>query len=506
MASPENEPGLIAEAQVQKLTTTSTEAQSNTPDEPLDGHDCFICEKPATWKSPLGDYWGCEDCRGDLEYNLEYYLTPQPLDPEVEQELTRLRTRDKARRLFNTENRPQVEPPEILTLRELLARPQPEITYRIEGLQPADTRVMFSAQYKAGKTTVRDNVTRALVDGDLFLGKFEVNTVDRVVILDFEMGGNQLAAWLADQGIEADDRVTVIPMRGKASTFDLLDEATLSEWAQRLAKFDYLILDPLRPILDALGLDEHRDGGRFLTAFDELCHEAGIPDSLIIHHMGHTAERARGDSRFRDWPDVEWQLVREDKEDPASPRYIKAYGRDVDFPESLLTYDETTRHLTVAGGNRKDAKAREAIPDILKLLENAEKPMSIRQIVEASGEGLTAPAHSRESIRRALRLRGPDGALNGAVKVTKGPRNATLFELTAPVRGSAPTEPRRSQLSAPVPIGTGALNTRSGEEAGGIDKPDPNQPVLDAFSVTETTDTTGSEEDDYSTPGVLRRR
>lgn len=211
----------------------------------------------------------------------------ETIDAEVSKELTRLRIRDKARRLFDAENKGEVEPPEILTLRELLARPQPDVAWRLAGFQPANTRVMLSAQYKAGKTTLVGNLVRSPVDGDPWLGRFEVAAVGRVVILDFEMGENQLAAWLADQGIENDDRITVIPMRGKASTFDVLDETTRSEWAQRLARFDYLIIDPLRPILDALGLDEHHDGGRFLTALDELCDQAGIPDNLVIHHMGH---------------------------------------------------------------------------------------------------------------------------------------------------------------------------------------------------------------------------
>ena len=387
----------------------------------------------------------------------------ETIDAEVSKELTRLRIRDKARRLFDAENRGEVEPPEILTLRELLARPQPDVAWRLAGFQPANTRVMLSAQYKAGKTTLVGNLVRSLVDGDPWLGRFEVAAVGRVVILDFEMGENQLAAWLADQGIENDDRITVIPMRGKASTFDVLDETTRSEWAQRLAGFDYLIIDPLRPILDALGLDEHRDGGRFLTAFDELCDEAGIPDSLIIQHMGHTAERARGDSRFRDWPDVEWLLVREDKEDPASPRYIKAYGRDVNINESLLLYDDTTRHLTLGGGTRKDTKARAAIPDIIEVVASAEKPPSIRQITKK-----LEFAHSRETIRRALSLCEDDGTLDP----TKGPRNARLYTLSVPVSGSARSEPPYGAVSAPVPIGTGALHTHSEEGVSAPEQPE----------------------------------
>ena len=57
--------------------------------------------------------------------------------------------------------------------------------------------------------------------------------------------------------------------------------------------------------------------------------------------MGHSAERAVEIRRLRDWPDTEWRLMRKD-DDPASPRFITAYGRDVDVPESQLVYDTLT--------------------------------------------------------------------------------------------------------------------------------------------------------------------
>ena len=286
----------------------------------------------------------------------------------------------------------------------------------------------------------------------------------RVALLDFEMSERQLVDWLADQGIRNDDRVLAISMRGRASSFDILDEEVREQWAEHLQGVGYLILDPLRPILDALGLDEHHDAGRLLTAFDALCSQAKIPDALIVHHMGHSSERPRGDSRIRDWPDVEWQLVREDKDNPASARYIKAYGRDVEIVESLLTFNADTRRLTLAGGTRKDTKARAAIPDIIAVLESVENGLSIRRITEELSES----AHSRETIRQALRLSEGDGTL----EVAKGPRNARVYRLSVPVRGSERDLPPRDAVSAPVPIGTGALHTHSIEGVSAAEQPE----------------------------------
>lgn len=375
---------------------------------------------------------------------------------EVHEELHRLRVRDRARRLFDAETRPPAEPPTILTLRQRLAIPRPPIRYRIEGWQPEGSRTMFVSQFKAGKTTGVGNLKRSLLDGDLWLGVAKVNPVGHAGLIDFEMSEHQLDGWLRDQGIVNDDRLTVIPMRGRARSFNILDDAIRAEWAERLAGIEYLTLDCLRPILDALGLNEHNEAGLFLTAFDALLDEAKIGEATLVHHMGHHGERSRGDSRLRDWPEVEWRLVRQD-DDPASPRYISAYGRDVEIPESLLAYDHVTRRLTLTGGSRKHAEARAALEVVLDHLDGADAPQSGNAIETAL---LAETEHNRGAIREGLRL----GITDGTIMVEKGPRNARLHSLSSPVRRSSPPPRRRgTHHLASSPIG-GEVN----EEVEGV--------------------------------------
>ena len=64
-----------------------------------------------------------------------------------------------------------------------------------------------------------------------------------------------------------------------------------------------------------------RTQGAYSRHFDELLSEARIGEGVFVHHMGHYGERARGDSRLRDWPDGEWRLVRQ-AEGPTAPRFI----------------------------------------------------------------------------------------------------------------------------------------------------------------------------------------
>jgi hypothetical protein len=197
------------------------------------------------------------------------------------------------------------------------------------------------------------NLVRCLVDGDPFLGAHQTTpTGGRVVVIDNEMDRSKVRNWLRDQKITNRKNVAVFALRGKVATFDILDPRGLQEWGDKIRALagEVLILDCLRPILDAFGLDENTDTGRVLVALDALVDAAGVSELIVVHHMGHNGERSRGSSRLRDWPDVEWKLVKEDPDDPSSRRYFSAHGRDVEVLESALDYDPATRRLTIAGG------------------------------------------------------------------------------------------------------------------------------------------------------------
>jgi hypothetical protein len=327
----------------------------------------------------------------------------------ISDEMEKERARREARRRLDAESRGTVTPPEILTLQEWLIQPDPSVQWRIDSWQPADSRVILSAPYKSGKTTARDNVVRCLADGAPWLGRYQVRPVTgTIAVFDIEMSRRQLRRWMREQGITHANRVIVIPLRGCAAKLDFMDLDVRSSWAALLRQHGvvYVVLDCLRPVLDALGLNEHTDGGRYLVAFDAMLTEAAITEALVIHHMGHVGERSRGDSRFRDWPDVEWRIVRQD-DNPNSPRFITAYGPDVDVTESQLSYDTTTRRLTIAGGSRQDAKTKVVLDAIVEALEAAAEPLSGRRVKEA----LIDSEYSKDAIDAALKAGVSDSVL-----------------------------------------------------------------------------------------------
>jgi AAA domain len=335
-----------------------------------------------------------------------------------------LRINAEAKRRLEEEEHPPIQLPPVKSLDMLLAEPDTLALFRIADLAPIDSRIILSAQYKAGKTIIVDNVLRSLADGDPLLGRFEVNSpAARIVLIDDELSENMLRRWLREQGIVNTAAVVdVISLRGRVGAFNLLDERCRRDWAQRFADLgcEYLLLDCLRPVLDALGLDESHDAGKFLVQFDALLADAGISDSLLIHHMGHNSERARGDSRLEDWPDAIWRINREDPNDQTSARYFSAVGRDVNVPEGRLSFDADTRRLTYAAGSRSDAKAEAARASIIRLLASASDP--------AKAGDIDALNYPRNVIREVL----AELIAKGVVDKKTGRSNAQLHTIAYP--------------------------------------------------------------------------
>jgi hypothetical protein len=289
------------------------------------------------------------------------------LTRETAVEYLKLAARENAARLLKQQHT-NVQAPPTWNLTEFLKLPDDPADFRIFDLLPAGGRVILSAQYKAGKSSMVGNLARSLADGTPFLDTYAVKPVTKVTIIDNELSQGQIRKWYRELEIQNTDAVDLIPLRGAASSFDILDPVVRAQWAARLAGTEFLILDCLRPVMDALGLSEDKDAGKFLAAFDALIAECGAAEAVIVHHMGHGGNRSRGDSRILDWPDATWTMKREDHEDPKSPRYFEALGRDVNVDEALLEWTEEGRTLKIVGGSRKQAKLEAVIPEVLELV------------------------------------------------------------------------------------------------------------------------------------------
>ncbi|WP_032405181.1 AAA family ATPase [Rhodococcoides fascians] len=373
------------------------------------------------------------------------------VEPLIDEELSKLRIREQAKLRYAAEQAAEsgTHMPTPVTLTEFLAVPDEDANMRIGDLLPVGGRAMLAAQFKAGKSTLRDNLVRSIADNTPFLGQFHIAPIDgNIAVIDNELDERMLRRWMRDQGIQKTDRVTVVPLRGKVSSFNILDATIRTAWAQALQGCSFLVFDCLRPVLDSLGLSEDKDAGRFLVAFDELLTEAGISEAVLIHHMGHSSERSRGDSRLQDWPDVLWRIVREkDTEGEAGPeakRFFSAYGRDVDVREGELAYTPESRTLMFVAGSRKESAARGLIPAVVAYLRDEGEGRSGNAIEKA----LMASGHPKMQIRGALK----HAIADSLVYTTPGPRNAILHVLnpahddaSSPVRQTSPPARQRTE-------------------------------------------------------------
>jgi hypothetical protein len=346
---------------------------------------------------------------------------------EFDRLMTLERTKRAVRRTLDLEERPLTPIPPAISLTERFAMARSPTQYRIEGWLVVGGHVVLIAQYKSGKTTLVGNVVRSLADGGLFLGVAQVHPVRSIVILDFEMDERQIERWLRDQDIRNTDRVRLVSLRGAARSFDILNPERRLEWAAHLRSVaaDFVIVDCLRPAMDALGLDEHNEAGRWFTAFDELLKDAGVPEALVVHHSGHGGDRSRGDSRILDWPDGIWNLVRSDRDDLNSPRFITAKGRDIGVEEGELTFDPITRHLTYTPRSRRMAGAGKVMRDVLSEIARATEPLSIREVTALMRDS----GHSKGRIESALKK--ASDRTNGYLSRVKGPKGSFLHSITA---------------------------------------------------------------------------
>jgi len=278
-----------------------------------------------------------------------------------------LRINDEARALWTHQQAQTLgqQAPDPVTLTDFLNVEDEDATYRIKDLLPTGGRALLVAQQKAGKTSLIANLIRALADGGHFLERFSCDQVGAVTLLDTELDERMLRRWLRDQDIRNTDNVKVISLKGKIATFNIQEPSTRAQWANKLRGSDFVILDCLRPCLDVLGLSEDKDAGKFLVAWDALMSEVGNAESVVVHHMGHAAERSRGDSRLIDWPDVNWRIIKESQSEDADMeeiggdggmRFFTAHGRDVNVPEFTMVWDDKSRTIKYREGGRRRAK------------------------------------------------------------------------------------------------------------------------------------------------------
>lgn len=331
---------------------------------------------------------------------------------KVREALERLRIQAEAKELFAAERhaRSWVPPTSHGTLSDELAMPEDPQVWRFRGMLGAGHNAILVAGRKTGKTTMINSVVRSYVDGDAFLGKFDVTPTDAgVAIFNYEVDERQYRRWLRDADIINTDRVHVLHLRGK--TLPLRDERVRSWVAAWLRDrgIGLWIVDPYsRAYVGSVdnGNDEAQVGA-FLDTLDVIKAEAGVDELVMPVHSPKGKresgeETAIGSQRLEGWPDALWYLT---KDDETGGRFLRAEGRDISLPESQLAYHEGSRSVSLnGGGSRAESKTGADVAAVLAYV-SGHPGCSGRDITSTLGWGLNRLKKAVESAGKSIEVR-----------------------------------------------------------------------------------------------------
>lgn len=306
------------------------------------------------------------------------------------------------------------EPPSLMSLTEELLLPDDPVRYRIESLLTSDGNAVLAAGFKAGKTTLCNNLLRSLADGGKFLNRFEVQIPEgRIASFNYEVAEGQYRNWLRKVGIIDTDRVCLLNLRGRRLP---LTDPQVEDWIVKWLtdrSVQVWVVDPFARAMVGCG-DENSntDVGIVLDILDVIKRRSGVAELILPTHTGRGEqvsgmEHARGATRLDDWADARW-LLTTDKE---SRRFFRAHGRDVNVPEEEVRMDEATGRLTMGGWNKTALAAKDADAELVDWIR-ANPGLGANEVIAARGgnrDALFARLDSAVSAGGIYRVPAPSG-------------------------------------------------------------------------------------------------
>lgn len=313
----------------------------------------------------------------------------------VQSQVRRLQVNEEAKQRVNGKD--GWELPARMTLPDVQASPEKQ-DWRVDRLVGLKANILLNAQRKAGKSTLIINLIKSMREGTSFLSEFPViHTAKSVHVFDLEMPLGTSKKWLDQAGMTRDENVTYSFLTGQVSRLSVMNDRHRGLIAESLRGVDVLIIDPLGPLIAAMGLEENSNTEirSLLNALADLKYQAGVSELIVVHHTGHNAQsRARGASVLADWPDAVWNLRNPSPDKIWEDRKFSAYGRDVYIEETNVHMDRDTKLLTTREGVYQVTHTgyREQIRDAL-----GDNARGFNDLFRASG------IKGKETFKRELR-------------------------------------------------------------------------------------------------------
>jgi hypothetical protein len=276
------------------------------------------------------------------------------------------------------------------------------VEFLVGNMWVRGSNLLLAAYAKAGKTTLVMHLLKALTGTGEFLGRETREITGTAVYVNLELSQPMLRKYALDAGLELDSKhLLVMDYQGKASQFRVQDSGFQESFARQLRDVDceVLLIDPLSPILAALGIDGNNaeETRRVLENFSTIGKLAGV-SLWISDHTGHAdKDRARSSSAKLDWADSLCNLktLSKDETDPRRKLSITPRG----FMPNSLVYSMSEDGELVTGDEAEDAETDEG--KLLRLLKG-DIGQTVAELMDLAC--MTKPTLSRKLV--ALEAKG----------------------------------------------------------------------------------------------------
>ncbi len=241
---------------------------------------------------------------------------------------------------------------------------------------------LFSALWKAGKTTLLAHLVRNMADGTALCG-FEVTPAAVLYITE-----ESEARWAKRRdtlGIHDNVHFICRPFNAKpgmAKWYEFIDY--VAKHAERIGS-NLIVLDTLSALWPVW---DENDAGKVQAALMPLWRLTKRSAVLTVHHLkkgdGQEATGSRGSGALPSFVDTIIELRRHDSSDRQSrKRVITGYGRDDETPAELVIELDATTNEYRSLGDRKGMRREEIKRTVARVLPTERPGMTLDEIKEA---------------------------------------------------------------------------------------------------------------------------
>ncbi len=278
----------------------------------------------------------------------------------------------------------------------LLAEPELEHEWLVDGLLPDAGTSLLTAKPKVGKSTLAQNLAFSVARGEPFLGR--PTKRGRVIYLALEERRNELRRHFCMMGATENDDIAFYVARAPEDALAWLE----AEAAER--KPDVIIVDTLQKFARFSDLNDY---GEVTNKFDRLSHLARkVGAHLMFTHHAKKSGGSDGDAVLGStglFGAVDTLLEMRRRDDVRSLSSIQRYGEDLE--PTIIALDPETYRLSAQGSTTEADQNRveAAIVDHLEATSEAETRVEVFDAIEGRGAVKSKALKALVESGRALR-------------------------------------------------------------------------------------------------------